>query len=207
MGYPIPFSVTFFAPEEVLCKYTSFRPSPESFHPLASPVADSVGYMQDQLFSCFMPSSSPVRLQLHRQTQVDVLAAGMHASALRERTDISASKVLASGIVYSASRDVNSIVWAGQIVIPPKVRCGGFVAKGIRVTVRSRFALRGLSHGSGKVSSVFCVRQDCLVLTLAHPGSLRNDYADFCQSVPIRLTTETYGCGDGVVTISDLSSS
>ncbi|EKM51699.1 uncharacterized protein PHACADRAFT_261996 [Phanerochaete carnosa HHB-10118-sp] len=175
----IPFSVTFFAPEEVLCRYTTFRPSPESFHPLASPVADSANYVPGQLFSCFMPCPSPVRLQLLRRTTVDVLAAGVYA-APKERTDITTTKVLASGIVYSASRGMNSAVWSGHVIVPNKVGCGGFVAKGIRVT-------------------------DCLVLTLAHPSSLRNEYAEFYQSVPIRLTTQTYDRSDGVLTISDWS--
>lgn len=47
--------------------------------------------------------------------------------------------------------------------------------------------------------------QDSLVLTLAHPTSLRADYVDFYQRIPIRLTTETYDCSTGVVTVSDWS--
>ena len=161
MRDPIPFSVSLFAPEEVLCKYTSFRPSPESFHPMASPDVDTAtymqGYMQGQLFSCFMPTPSPVRLQLHRQTTVDVLAAGVDAAA-RERTDISGSKALASGVVYTASRDVNAVVWSGHIVLPPKVACGGFVARGIRVTVRSCLAVSRVWEGLRLTGAFVCDR-------------------------------------------------
>lgn len=80
-----------------------------------------------------------MRVQLQRQTAIDVLAAGLPVQ-LRERTNISASKTIATGIIYSVSREAHSIIWSGHIVVPEKIRCGGFVAKGIRVSVRiSRF--------------------------------------------------------------------
>ena len=150
----IPFVVTIFAREEILSKYTAFRPSLESFHPLASP--DLLGPAPAQLFSCFIPTSSPVRLQIHRQTNVDVLAAGVSPPP-DERTDMSGSKSIASGIVYSASRESNSVVWSGTITVPDKVRCGGFAAKGIKVRVRSRlFSIYFCrSHGSGKRPLMF----------------------------------------------------
>ncbi|GJE98972.1 hypothetical protein PsYK624_152100 [Phanerochaete sordida] len=179
---PIPFCVTFFAPEEVLRKYTAFRTSPESFHPLASPDGDADGPARGQLFSCFLPTS-PVRLNLYRRTQVDVHAAGMRTAAAclaRARSDIAATKLLASGVVYNANRDTSSASWSGHILVPRSVGCGGFVARGIRVT-------------------------DCLVLTLAHPAALRSEYAEFYKSVPIRLTTEAYDASDDVLTISDWS--
>lgn len=208
MQDPIPFVVTIFAREEVLSKYTAFRPSLESFHPMASP--DALGPTQTQFLSCFIPSSSPVRLQVQRQTHIDVLAAGL-PSPLQERTDIASSKTIASGVVYSASRESNSVVWSGTISVPDKVRTGGFTAKGIRVTVRSPTSF--WSHGSGKRALMIFLSlslacgplQDALVLSLAHPSALRAEYGDFCQSIPVRLTTETYDCGSGVVTVSDWS--
>lgn len=136
MADPIPFCISLTAREEILAKYASFRPSLESFHPLASP--DGAGAPQAQLFSCFIANTSPVRVHLHRQTHVDVLGAGpTGGGAARERTDIAATKALASGVVHSASRAAHAVVWSGHVVLPDKVRAGGFAAPGVRVTVRS----------------------------------------------------------------------
>lgn len=43
------------------------------------------------------------------------------------------------------------------------------------------------------------------MLTLAHPVGLRADYPEFYESVPVRLTTETYEGSSGMVTVSDWS--
>ncbi|KIP06691.1 hypothetical protein PHLGIDRAFT_128118 [Phlebiopsis gigantea 11061_1 CR5-6] len=181
MRDPIPYVVTIFAREEILSKYTTFRSSLESFHPMDSPSPDVPNSEQPQFFGCLMSHSSPVRLQVLRKTHVDVLAASVGASvATGERTDITASKCIASGVVYGASREYSSVVWSGTIVVPEKVRCGGFGAKGIVVS-------------------------DSLMLTLVHPSALRASYVDFSAMIPIRLTTETYECSSGVVTVSDMS--
>lgn len=44
------------------------------------------------------------------------------------------------------------------------------------------------------------------MLSLAHPTSLRADYPQFYETVPVRLTTETYEGGPGMVRVSDVSS-
>ena len=142
MRDPIPYVVTLFAREEILSKYATFRSSLESFHPMDSPSPDVPNAEQPQFFGCLMSHSSPVRLQVLRRTRVDVLAASVDAAAAGERTDIASSKCIASGVVYGASREYGAVVWSGTIVVPEKVRCGGFGAKGIRVSVRSPWLVR-----------------------------------------------------------------
>lgn len=176
---PIPFSVTFFASEEILSKYASFQPPPGSFHPFTTP-DEGPNSAKGQLFGRIV---SPVRLELHRRTQVDVLAANQQAGPARmskARADLVATETLATGVTHDAQRSVHSVVWTGHVLVPSRVGCGGFVAKGIRVT-------------------------DHLVLTLAHPAPMRSEYAEFYQSVPVRLTTDTHDCSPGVVSISGWS--
>ena len=43
------------------------------------------------------------------------------------------------------------------------------------------------------------------MLSLVHPNSLKANYVEFIEKIPIRLTTETYECSSGVVTVSDMS--
>ena len=135
MREPIPFFVTMFADDGALEPFAAYRPSPASFHPLSS-TNSSASSLQQQLMARAGMHQPPVRLQVQRRTQVDAMSAGL--PCMREKTYITATRVLARGTVHATTRNPTSITWSGAIVLPPCVRNGGFVASGIKVTVRSQ---------------------------------------------------------------------
>ena len=78
----------------------------------------------------------PISLSLQRRTQIDALAAGMPELA-QGRTHIRAMDAIAQGSVHTTMRTADSMTWSGAICLPPTVLDGGFVASGIKVTVRT----------------------------------------------------------------------
>lgn len=177
LAEPIPFFVTLFAPEDILNGYPTFRPSLESFHPLST--TDLSNSLQTQIMDRIVRYPPPVRLLLQRRTQVDVLAASLPCMQVPE-THISASKHIASGAVQTVHRDGNKIVWSGSIMVPDRVKCGGFVAMGLHVT-------------------------DYLELKITPPDSLRQYYSELIETVPVRLSTEP-AKSDHSIAISMLNS-
>ncbi len=206
MKEPIPFFVTLFADEDTLAPFTSYRPSPASFHPLSATNSSSSS-IQQQIINRTTGHSSPVRLVLLRNTQADALAAGM--PILRDSTHMVSTKTIARGMVHSSTRNSNSVTWAGAVVIPQCIRNSGFTARGIKVTVRSLFSPlpRLSSHGYEIVLTdglhIRRCTQDCLSLTIIPPDSVQADFMQFNESVPVRLTTETHDCYSAAITVLD----
>ncbi|KAI0696433.1 hypothetical protein BC835DRAFT_1271920 [Cytidiella melzeri] len=171
---PIPFYVTLAGDEDALAPFSSYRPSLGSFHPLSSPSGSS-GSLPQQIMTRAIEMSPPVDIRVNRHTAVDVLAATTFN--LREKTQMSSTKVIGKGVIQSNSRRVGSITWSGVIVISPRVRCSGFRAKGIKVA--DFIALRIIPSDASRVGLVDC-----------------------SETVPIRLATEPYDCSSAAVTVS-----
>ncbi|KIP08605.1 hypothetical protein PHLGIDRAFT_126910 [Phlebiopsis gigantea 11061_1 CR5-6] len=166
---PIPFVVTFFAREEILDKYASFHATSgqpfESSHPIDHSDQSGLTNSRQPQHPSVDSTTLPVRMHLLRKTQVDVCATG-HAS--ERSTAIWQNKAIATGVVHTVSREYSYAAWSGMINVPEDVLCGGFSAKGIKVT-------------------------DSLALSIAHPSALRASYYEsFFERVPIRLTSECY---------------
>ncbi|KAJ3553979.1 hypothetical protein NM688_g3343 [Phlebia brevispora] len=200
MREPIPFFVTLFASDDVLEPFGIHRPSPTSFHPLSTTNSSSSS-LQQQLIHRTSGGTSPVRVSLQRQTQVDALAAGM--PTMRENTHIAAVKTLVRGVIHAMTRSSNSITWSGAVELPPSVRSGGFVGSGIKVNVRSTFICWS-SHQPENRTSLDCLfAQDSIVLAIVPPDGAQSTFMQFSASVPVHLTTEAYDCYSAAVAVSE----
>ncbi|EJF63502.1 hypothetical protein BD309DRAFT_862230 [Dichomitus squalens] len=93
----------------------------------------------------------------------------------REKASMHSSHAIGQGIVHSASRRSNSIVWSGAIVIPPSAEGfnGGFEINGLKVV-------------------------DSIDLCIEPPPSLRSHYFPLHETVPLVLTSDTVKSRKGV---------
>ncbi|KZT12214.1 uncharacterized protein LAESUDRAFT_641317 [Laetiporus sulphureus 93-53] len=166
---PIPFFVTLFADEDVLSPFTCYRPAPSSFHPLSSPSHTSLHSVSQQLISRTGIGKSGLPLQVHmkRTTAVDVLCTGV--PQMSQSSHIFSSQVIGQGVVHKTSRNARSITWAGAVTLSANVRNGGFEATGVRVS-------------------------DGIVVCIKPPDGSRTPFKAFCETIPVRLTTESHAC-------------
>jgi len=163
---PIPFFVTLFGNDDSLAPFTSFRPSPASFHPLSSSSNASLTSVQQQLGSRPATCISPLRIHLQRTTIVDVLRADVSASP---HSHIYSSKVIGQGVVHNTSKGHNSITWSGTISIATGDTNGGFVTKGLCVS-------------------------DHIVISIRPPELSRLHFAPFRETIRLHLTTQSHDC-------------
>ncbi|RDX42624.1 hypothetical protein OH76DRAFT_1410968 [Lentinus brumalis] len=185
---PIPFHVSVFADEPILDRFAEYRPMPSSFLPLSSSSLNlSYEAMQHQLSARKAAHKCPLRLKVQRMTVVDAGSAGFsfvsfyprsrheavqslvsREEVVPERRYMYSTQSVGHGVVHSATRRANSVVWSGAIIIPPTQLgfCGGFEASGLQVA-------------------------DSIVLSLDPPPTYRSQYVSLEESVPIRLTSDT----------------
>lgn len=177
----IPFFVTIFGNDEVLDSFSSQLSPPASFHPLSQ--TDSSGSslnIQAQLMQRVSRGNTPsVRVHVQRRTKVDALAAGMLAAS--DKTHMLSEKSIGQGYIHSSTRKFHSMTWSGVILIPSKITYGGFAASGIQVS-------------------------DTVVLNISPSDGSHYPYTVFCESVPIRLTSESYDNPSASVVVSEMDS-
>ncbi|CAL1712354.1 unnamed protein product [Somion occarium] len=130
---PIPFSVTLFGDEDSLAPFSTYQPSPSSFHPLSHnhSITSSI---QTRFNARIQPNllPPPIRVQLSRRTAVDALAAGMMIA--EEKGHMAFTRPLGQGVIHKSSRGPNSMTWSGSFAIPPSITTGGFTTSGVKVT-------------------------------------------------------------------------
>ncbi|EMD39777.1 hypothetical protein CERSUDRAFT_92265 [Gelatoporia subvermispora B] len=170
MKEPIPFFITLFGDEDMLEPFAAWHPSASSFHPI-SPTPYSAGALQQQLFlRSGHVQAPPIKVHLQRTTLVD---AGVDSSCFTKvlsKSYMMSTKAVGQGAVHHASVGRGALTWAGTIILPSDKLCGGFLAQGLRVS-------------------------DSIVFSISAPDC---GYSSFCESVPVRLTTESYGCVSAV---------
>ncbi|KAH9936073.1 uncharacterized protein B0H18DRAFT_868008 [Fomitopsis serialis] len=169
---PIPFFVTLFGNEAVLAPFLRYAPSSASFHPLSSPSETSIDSLQRALKLRQSTPSCPLRIILQRTTAVDVDRAGVPCVEGRVGQDF-ASKSIGQGAIHNVSRGPRSITWAGTITVNADIASGGFVASGLRVS-------------------------DSIVVSIKPPEVSRSRWMPLCETIAVRLTTESYGCSAAV---------
>ncbi len=134
---------------------------PSSFLPLSSSSLNlSYEAMQHQLSARKAAHKCPLRLKVQRMTVVDAGSAGFsfvsfyprsrheavqslvsREEVVPERRYMYSTQSIGHGVVHSATRRANSVVWSGAIIIPPTQLgfCGGFEASGLQVAVSGHF--------------------------------------------------------------------
>jgi hypothetical protein len=129
---PIPFYVTLVGDEDDLAPFSGYRPSVGSFHPLSSP-NESSGSLPQQLMARTNYVAPPIDVHVHRRTDIDVL--GAMQSDIHPKAHMSTTKNISKSVIQGSSRQAGSMTWSGLISISPRICCGGFQAKGIKVSV------------------------------------------------------------------------
>ena len=154
---PIPFHVTVFANQLILDRFAEYRPMPSSFLPLSSSTLNlTYEAVQNQLSSRKAANKCPLRLKVQRLTLVDAQNAGFSFASfyprsrheavrslvkreevVPDRSYMYSAQSIGHGVVHSANRNANSVVWSGAIIIPPTGPdfCGSFEASGVQVVV------------------------------------------------------------------------
>ncbi|KAI0077848.1 hypothetical protein K474DRAFT_1749404 [Panus rudis PR-1116 ss-1] len=176
---PIPFTLTFVGDDEALEPFSAYHPTPSSFLSLYDSGSISQALQAQIIARTAGPKPPPpIRVYVQRRVQVDARTAGMPIA--EEKSHMLSIRCLAQGEIHNSSRGKKSMTWSGTITIPPTVCTGGFSASGVKVT-------------------------DSLVLSISTPEHARSRYAPvvFSETIPIRLTTETYDCPSATVTVED----
>ncbi|KAH9841350.1 uncharacterized protein C8Q71DRAFT_794377 [Rhodofomes roseus] len=169
---PIPFFVTLFGNEATLAPFLCYVPSPASFHPLSSPSETSIDSLQRALKLRQSAATCPLRIVIQRTTAVDVDRTGVPCVEGQVGQDF-ASKCIGQGVIHNVSRGPKSITWAGTITVNADVTSGGFAAIGLRVS-------------------------DSIVVSIKPPEVSRSRWMPLCETIAVRLTTESYGCSAAV---------
>lgn len=186
----MPFHVTLSGDEDSLTPFAGYRPLPESFHPISPSDTASVSLPQQLIVRAIQPTS-PLDIGIYRRTDVETLRTTEGKSP---KAHMHTKKLIAKGTVQSTFIQAGSITWSGVIIVPPRTRCSGFCASGIKVTV-----------GHVLCSSIIGTdldEKDYLSCRIIPPDASRSDLIECSESIPMRLTTDSHDCVSAAVTIS-----
>lgn len=166
MRESIPFFVTLVASDDLLGPFTSYRPSTASFHPLAYP-SSALNAMQHQFALINGASSPPLRICIQRTTSVN----GLDTAGSYPAVDghITSTRTIGHGVIHSTNKTLTSVTWSGVITVAPYISCGGFLTNALSVS-------------------------DSIVVSIKPPDASRLQFMTLCETIPIRLTTESHGC-------------
>lgn len=128
--------MTLLGNEDLLAPFTGWQPSASSFHPI-SPTPYSSGALQQQLMLRMgQAHAPPLKVHLQRATVVDVGVESSCFTRVLSKSYMMSHKVVGQGAVHHATISRNSLTWAGTIILPSDAIAGGFLAHGLRVSVR-----------------------------------------------------------------------
>ncbi|KAI0822337.1 hypothetical protein BC628DRAFT_1412439 [Trametes gibbosa] len=196
---PIPFRIALRGDELALAPFADYRPPASSSFLSLTPSHSDGGSAETSSSSMslfglgtrtwvpslglkgFAQRRCPVGIQVQRTTVVDTRCA-LEPGAAREgardvpglqdeKSHMHMARWVGQGVVHGASTSANAVVWSGAVIIPPGTAKlgGGFQVDGVRV-------------------------MDSLVITIESPRGSRPEYFTLSESIPLRLTSDSFGC-------------
>ncbi|KAH9847955.1 hypothetical protein C2E23DRAFT_740732 [Lenzites betulinus] len=176
---PIPFCVALHGDELALAPFADYRPpAAASFLSLAPSQSDagsgSTSSSGTSMFGLGAPAAwvSSLGPKWHTQHRCPVRIQVQRMTVVDTRcSHMHTAHWVGQGVVHRASSSANSVVWSGAVIIPPSAARlgGGFEVDGVKV-------------------------MDSLVVAIESPPGARPGYFPFSESIPLRLTSDSYGC-------------
>jgi len=170
---PIPFYLKLSSTSEQSLKpFAGFSPALPSFLPFSASdttlSTTSLPALPHQLMRVPPPSATPsVSVMLVRQILAD--ATGTGVCIVGARGGMVKDIVIGEGVLHRVTKTQDSLTWAGEIRICPKVQCSGFHSPGLVV-------------------------RDAIILSIKPPDPAHSPLTELRRAIPVRLTTHPYEC-------------